>query len=99
MLAREDRHNDLAAFLANVSGVDELALLKVLVRADANGIMQVLRGLGVDEATWKQVVELRRRRLKFSDTQRRFEIDDFPRLSIDVARQTLAQFSRTRAAG
>lgn len=99
LLAREDRYNDLAHMLAVLTDIEELSVLKVLVRADANGIINVLRALGVADQTWRLVVELRRRRLKFSDTQARFEREDFARLSVAQAKKTLAQFTRRRQAG
>lgn len=99
LLAREDRYNDLAHMLAVLTDIEELSVLKVLVRADANGIINVLRALGIAEQTWRLVVDLRRRRLKFSDTQARFEREDFARLPVAQAKKTLAQFTRRRQAG
>lgn len=99
LLAREDRYNDLAHMLAVLTDIEELSVLKVLVRADAAGIINVLRALGIAEATWRLVVDLRRRRLKFSDTQARFEREDFARLPVAQAKKTLAQFTRRRQAG
>lgn len=93
VLAKEDRYNDVAKVLAVQAEIDEMSVLKVLVRADANGVINVARALEVGEATWLEIVKLRQRRLKFSDVQRRFEKEDFVKLTPAQARQTLAQFT------
>ncbi|MEJ1158202.1 DUF2336 domain-containing protein [Prosthecomicrobium sp. N25] len=97
-LAAADRYNDLATLLTAITHIDELSILKVLVRSDANGIVNVLRALDIEEATWAQVVKLRQRRLRFSDTQARFEREDFAKLAPAKAKQTLAQFAHRRQA-
>jgi hypothetical protein len=99
LLAPADRYNDLATLLATVTAIDELSVLKVLVRADANGIINVMRGLEIGEEAWAQVVKLRQRRLRFSDAQARFERDDFHNMPVAKAKQTLSQFSHRRHAG
>lgn len=99
-LARHERNNDVAALLCAISGIDEMSVLKVLVRADAIGIINVVRALDVSEETWADLVQMRQKRLRFSKAQARFEKEDFAKVSPAHARQTLSQFSgRKKAAG
>lgn len=96
-LAEEDRGNDIAVALARLCDVDELSTLKVLVRKDPEGIMLVGKSLDLTPATWRAVVEFRRRRLKLSDADARFEMRDYMSRSAEAARATLAQFQGKRA--
>lgn len=96
-LAEEDRGNDIAVALARLCEVDELSTLKVLVRKDAEGIMLVVKALALSRSTWKALVEFRRRRLKLSESDVRFELREYLALSTEAARATLSQFQRKRA--
>ncbi|WP_261969108.1 DUF2336 domain-containing protein [Prosthecodimorpha staleyi] len=95
-LAGHDRCNDLAAILAHVADIDELSVLKVLVRSDASGAIKLLRGIDVSPKTFDVVVKMRRRRLGFSEAQVRFEREDYLRMDPAEARRTVAQFARKR---
>lgn len=95
-LAGHDRCNDLAAVLAHVADIDELSVLKVLVRSDAGGAIKLLRGLDVSPQTFEIVTKMRRRRLGFSDAHARFEREDYARVDPAEARRTVAQFARKR---
>lgn len=96
-LAEEDRGNDIAVALARLCDVDELQTLKVLVRKEPEGIMLVAKALDLMPGTWRAVVEFRRRRLKLSDSDVRYEVREFRLQSAAEARATLAQFKVKRA--
>lgn len=98
-MAEEDRTNDLAAFIAQHAGLDDMQVMRVLVRADAAGIVMVIRGLGLSAETWAKVVALRARRLKLSPTQIRFEREDFVKLEEEKAKTTLDEFRHRKVAG
>jgi hypothetical protein len=95
-LANADRHADLARFLGEIAEIDESQILRVLVRADANGIATVMRGLDFSPETYVRVVELRRRKLRFSAAQARWENEHFVRLDVVEARVTLSAFTDRR---
>jgi hypothetical protein len=97
-LAEDHRHADVAAVLAALCDVDEGQILRVLVRAEANGIITVIRGLGLASDTWSRIVDLRRRRLQLSEAQARFERSDFEKVSVAEAGAMLAQFGGRRPA-
>jgi uncharacterized protein (DUF2336 family) len=96
-LAEEDRGNDIAMALARLTDVDELSTLKVLVRREPEGIVLVCKALDLKPSTWRMVVEFRRRRLKLSDSDVRFELRDYSMRTADSARATLSQFQGKRA--
>jgi uncharacterized protein (DUF2336 family) len=96
-LADEDRGNDIAVALARLTDVDELSTLKVLVRRDPEGIALVGKALDLRPETWRSVVGFRRRRLKLSDADMRFELRDFAERSVEEARARLAQFQNRRS--
>lgn len=95
-LANADRHADLARFLGEIALIDESQILRVLVRADANGIATVARGLDLTPETYARIVELRRRKLRFSAAQARWENEHYDRLDVAEARVTLSAFSERR---
>ena len=98
-LTTADRHADLARFLGDVASIDESQILRVLVRADANGIATVARGMGLDSETYGRIVEMRRRKLKFSTSQVRWEREHFDRLDLAEAKSTLSGFVDRRKRG
>ena len=95
-LAKVDRHADLARFLGDFASIDESQILRVMVRSDANGIATVARGLGLEPKTYAEIVDLRRRKLKFSATQARFERTHYDRVDAEEARVTLSAFKDRR---
>jgi uncharacterized protein (DUF2336 family) len=95
-LADADRHADLARFLGDIASIDESQILRVLVRADANGIATVARGLDIAPQTYERIVELRRRKLRFSASQARWENEHFDRIDVVEARVTLSAFTDRR---
>ncbi len=95
-LAKVDRHADLARLLGDFAAIDESQILRVMVRADANGIATVARGLGLKTETYAAIVDLRRRKLKFSITQARFERSHYDRVDAVEARVTLTAFKDRR---
>lgn len=95
-LANADRHADLARFLGEIAEIDESQILRVLVRADANGIATVARGLDLSAETYARIVELRRRKLRFSTAQGRWENEHFTRLDVAEAKVTLSAFTDRR---
>lgn len=95
-LADADRHADLARFLGDVSSIDESQILRVLVRSDSNGIAMVARGLEISDESWARIVELRRRKLKFSASQCKWERDHYARLDVLEAKATLSNFADRR---
>lgn len=96
-LADNDHHADLACMLGEIAGIDESQVLRVLVRADSVGIATVARGLGVGEAAYARIVELRMRRLKFSGGQARFEREHYGRVDAEEAKATITQHGARRA--
>lgn len=92
-LADADRANDLAELLGEISRVDEVSIMKVLVRNDAAGILVVIRGLDLTQQTWAHVVALRGRRLKLSETQLRYERGDYDKVDVGEAKTTLAGYA------
>lgn len=95
-LADADRHADLARFLGDVSSIDESQILRVLVRSDSNGIAMVARGLEIADDAWARIVELRRRKLKFSASQCKWEREHYGRLDVLEAKATLSNFADRR---
>ena len=93
-LADGDHHADLACLLGEVSGIDESQVLRVLVRADSVGIATVARGLGIGDAAYARIVELRQRRLKFSAGQARFEREHYGRVNAEEARAMITSHGR-----
>jgi uncharacterized protein (DUF2336 family) len=96
-LADADHHADLACLLGEIAGIDESQVLRVLVRADSVGIATVARGLGVGDAAYARIVELRQRRLKFSTGQARFEREHYGRVDAAEAKATITQHGGRRA--
>ena len=96
-LADADHHADLACLLGEVAGIDESQVVRVLVRADSVGIATVARGLGIGEAAYARIVELRQRRLKFSSGQARFEREHYGRVDAAEAKATITQHGNRRA--
>jgi hypothetical protein len=96
-LSDEDRTNDIAVAFARLCELDEMAIMKVLVRKDVNGISMVAKALDLRLDTWRSLVDFRKRRLKLSDSEIRFEIRDYKDRSVTESRKTLAQFQSRRA--
>ena len=93
-LADADHHADLACLVGEIAGIDESQVLRVLVRADSVGIATVARGLGIGDAAYARIVELRQRRLKFSTGQARFEREHYGRVDAEEARAMIANRGR-----
>lgn len=98
-LADADRQADLVAFLARVARIDQTGVMRVLVRRDAEGIATLAGGLGLGEASFARVVELRRRRLGLSSSQVRWEREAYARVDRTQARATLEQVGGRRRTG
>jgi hypothetical protein len=98
-LADADRQADLAAVFGRLSGIDPTGVLRVMVRRDADGIATLAGGLGLGEASYARIVELRRRRLGFSATQARWEREAFAGLDRADARARLDRADTRRRAG
>lgn len=97
-LAEADRHADLACFLGAFADLDETQVLRVLVRADSVGIATVAKGIDIDAKDFAKIVDLRQRRLKFSNAQTRWEREHYDRLDADEARATINQNGSRRRA-
>lgn len=95
-LADADRHADLARFLGTLADIDESGVLRVLVRSDVDGIALLAGGLAIAEAAFERLIELRRRRLRFSATQVKWEREAYRKLDRENARATLDQLGRHR---
>ena len=91
-LAKENRFNDLTTLISMLAGLDDVSVLRLLVRADVNGISVVLKALGISDRGFDAVVSLRRHRLKHSEIQSRFEREDFAKLNQDECRAKLASW-------
>lgn len=92
-LANEDRSNELTTLLSRLSRVDDVSVMRLLVRADANGIGMVLKALDVSDATFAAVAAFRQRRLRHSDTQVRYEREDYAKLIPVDCRSTLTHLT------
>lgn len=97
-LADGDRHADLACLLGRLAEIDEAGVMKVLVRADVAGVATLAGGLDLAETAFDRVVELRRRKLRFSASQARWERDAYRKLDRDEARNTLGALGQRRRA-
>lgn len=95
-LADADRHADLARFLGTMADIDESGVLRVLVRSDVDGIALLAGGLAIAEAAFERLIELRRRKLRFSATQVKWEREAYRKLDRENARATLDQLGRRR---
>jgi uncharacterized protein (DUF2336 family) len=92
-LADDDRFNDLTALISNLSRMDDISVMRLLVRADANGIGMILKALELSDRTFAAIVALRKRRLKISEVQARYDREDFAKLSVADSKATLAQLT------
>lgn len=97
-LADADRPADLACLIGLVSEIDESQVLRVLVRADGFGIASVARGLDLGAEVFEHLIGLRRRCLRLSDGEARYESERFAGLDADEARNLVAAAHRARRA-
>lgn len=95
-LANEDRSNELTSLLSALSRIDDVSIMRLLVRADANGIGMILKALDISDAGFAAVAVFRQRRLRHSDTQVRFERDDYAKLIHADCKATLTQLAGQR---
>lgn len=95
-LANEDRSNELTSLLSALSRVDDVSIMRLLVRADANGIGMILKALDISDAAFAAVASFRQRRLRHSDAQVRFERDDYAKLVHVDCKATLSQLAGQR---
>ncbi len=95
-LANEDRSNELTTLLSALSRIDDVSIMRLLVRADANGIGMILKALDISDAGFAAVANFRQRRLRHSDTQVRFERDDYAKLMHPDCKTTLTQLAAQR---
>ena len=98
LLAEDDRFNDLTALLSNLTRIDDVSIMRLMVRADANGVGMILKALEISDATFATVAALRKRRLKHSDAQSRYEREDYAKMSVAESKATLAQLTGGRPA-
>ncbi len=96
LLADEDRFNDLNVLISKLTNVDDVSVMRLLVRADANGIGMVMKALDVSEEGFASIIALRKRRLKTSDVQVRYERDDYAKLSLAESKATLSLLNGSR---
>ncbi|MEJ8572926.1 DUF2336 domain-containing protein [Microbaculum marinum] len=71
LLAREDRHDDLAVVLSRFSGLGTQAVMSSLFRADHDAVAVVLRALELSEPAVSAVADLRGRRLNLPSGAKR----------------------------
>ncbi len=95
-LANEDRSNELTSLISALSRIDDVSIMRLLVRADANGIGMILKALDISDAGFAAVAVFRQRRLRHSDTQVRFERDDYAKLIHADCKATLTQLAGQR---
>ena len=95
-LADADRQADLVAFFGRLAGIDQTGVMRVLVRRDVEGVATLAGGLGIGEASFARIVELRRRRLGFSASQAKWERESYHRVDQAQARATLEQVGGRR---
>ena len=95
-LADEDRFNELTSLISGLSRVDDVSIMRLIVRADADGIGMILKALEISDEAFASVISLRKRRLKMSDAQARFERDDYAKLAVAQSKATLAQLTQSR---
>jgi len=97
-LATDDRFNDLTSLLSGIAQIDDVSITRVMLRGDVNGIGMILKALDVSDETFDVIIALRKRRLKTSDAQIRYDRETYRRLSIGESKATLAQLSGARKA-
>lgn len=95
-LADADRHADLACLIGRLARIDEAGVMRVLVRADGAGVATLAGGLALDDEAFDRVVELRRRKLRFSASQARWEREAYRKLDRSEARSTLGALGNRR---
>ena len=95
-LADADRFNELTTLIGQLAHIEEVTIMRLIVRADANGISMVMKALDVGDLAFRSIVALRQRRLKHSDTQARFDRDDYKKINPREARTMASQLSGGR---
>jgi len=95
-LSDDDRFNDLTVLISGLTRVDDVSVMRLLVRADANGIAMMLKALNLSDQAFASVVALRRRRLKTSEAQARYEREDYAKLTVAECKATLLQLASSR---
>jgi len=92
-LAAADRSADLASVLADQSGFDDVSVVRVMMREDANGIALLAKAQGYSDAAYRAIVDLRGKRLNRDARQRGYEMEDYRKLDTERCRRTLRQLT------
>lgn len=95
MLADEDRAYHLAQVISQIAGITVEQALRVLMQRDASGIAVTCRSLGIGNTAFRAVLQLRARRLYFSQSDLDDDIDGYAKLDLATAERTL-RFLRLR---
>lgn len=89
MLADEDRAYHLAQVLGQIAGITVEQALRVLMQRDASGIAVTCRSLGIGATAFRALLQLRARRLYFSQSDIDDDVDGYAKLDLATAERTL----------
>jgi uncharacterized protein (DUF2336 family) len=89
LLASEDRAFDLAQLLGAIAGIPDAQVLKVLLEFDVSGIAVACRSVGLSDAAFKAVLDLRRSRLRQSEKQVERDAEAYADLPNDVSERAM----------
>jgi uncharacterized protein (DUF2336 family) len=89
MLAEEDRAVHLAQVLAVAAGIANDQVLRALLQRDVSAAAVLCRVLQIGKETFREVLELRRRRLYFANQDLDADCDAYVALDLATAERTL----------
>lgn len=89
MLADEDRAYHLAQVLSQIADITVEQALRVLMQRDPSGIAVTCRALGIGSTAFRAVLQLRARRLYFSQHLLDDDLDAYAKLDLATAERTL----------
>lgn len=89
LLALEDRAFDLAQLIGAVAGIPDAQVLKALLEFDVSGIAVACRSIGLSEAAFGSVLQLRQNRLRQSDEKATKDAQAYEDLPNDVSERAM----------
>jgi hypothetical protein len=89
LLAEEDRAYHLAQVLGQIAGITVEQALRVLMQRDASGIAVTCRSLDIGRTAYRAILQLRARRLYFSQGDIDDDVDGYAKLDLATAERTL----------
>jgi uncharacterized protein (DUF2336 family) len=89
LLASEDRAFDLAQLIGALAGIPDAQALKALLELDASGIAVACRSIGLGDAAFRAVLELRQARLRQAAAQVEKDAQAYSELPNDVSERAM----------